>query len=841
MDNRKIEQREFVATRSPSVAAPVATRRRRSTTRSNPFVVRALALTIIMTAILLNNFLVGARKQKQRPMGVGLVQAWSTSTSTSTRVCTTTAVQGHRRRSRSCHPYQYYHHHDAASLGLHLQNRQPFFQRRTFFQSSSSKNDNNAETKSETTTPIIPSSFSDSSWEASDWAIHVSVPAEDAPISVLDAIEKALLNFYSNNDNNGNANDDETKIIQYTAQELLELGSTWYLPAADMNNVHKKPSRLLSESHYKYDKDQKDDGKKKLQEGDYLRIHHNPRRFPAVHLYDWTLPKTDINDGADTTTTSTKERLVIEFNSEKNFLVLNKPAECIPVHMTVDNSAENIVSCLRNANPKLDYVTTPHRLDQNTSGLITLATSKPFAAYFAKLMRHKTASEVPDYNVTATGGSDSVSGSDVKVSEDTTKEVPESNNNTENKDIDTGVHKAYRCLVCLVPPPVNDDDDDNDSESWSVDKALRELQTYATEQKVMRHYLEPSVRAPKRFVATLPEGTSTVAANAKTNKKNTEAGWAECLMRIQRVGTVCALRGNTASDELAAALWDSSEEAMPPSSQAVVEVDIELLTGRTHQIRGQLSTEGFPLVGDMPYGGSVPSTEVFSHESNYNSKLALQCRRLEFLDPDVRTYEKIKRGVTNTTTIMTDMVISKRWNNFELDTSWWTPFLTQYHETMQQTSEEEMTTMAALDIGLLDRSPRSARTNAVAPAELNPQGLPPQAILSPGRHKYIIAKAIDPNTGEIHKWFVKSASVHECGPYHRDVAEELVEWINACGYQAIVTGGGRILYQEDMSRALVYGFSYGYGRGDHALAVKVIKEWSEKTIDAAYDDSPELY
>lgn len=30
-------------------------------------------------------------------------------------------------------------------------------------------------------------------------------------------------------------------------------------------------------------------------------------------------------------------------------------------------------------------------------------------------------------------------------------------------------------------------------------------------------------------------------------------------------------------------------------------------------------------------------------------------------------------------------------------------------------------------------------------------------------------------------------------------------------------------------------------RGDHALAAKVIKEWSNQTIDAAYDDSPELY
>ncbi|KAL7578254.1 hypothetical protein ACA910_012673 [Epithemia clementina (nom. ined.)] len=43
---------------------------------------------------------------------------------------------------------------------------------------------------------------------------------------------------------------------------------------------------------------------------------------------------------------------------------------------------------------------------------------------------------------------------------------------------------------------------------------------------------------------------------------------------------------------------------MPDTCQAVVELHVELLNGRTHQIRGQLAALGFPIVGDVPYGGA---------------------------------------------------------------------------------------------------------------------------------------------------------------------------------------------------------------------------------------------
>jgi len=69
----------------------------------------------------------------------------------------------------------------------------------------------------------------------------------------------------------------------------------------------------------------------------------------------------------------------------------------------------------------------------------------------------------------------------------------------------------------------------------------------------------------------------------------------------------------------------------------------------------------------------------------------------------------------------------------------------------------------------------------------------------------------------------------------------LREWIEAAGYEAVVTGGGRINYRRSEGRAVVYGFSYGFGKGDHAKAAALITEWSDGAIEASYDNAEGLY
>jgi hypothetical protein len=65
--------------------------------------------------------------------------------------------------------------------------------------------------------------------------------------------------------------------------------------------------------------------------------------------------------------------------------------------------------------------------------------------------------------------------------------------------------------------------------------------------------------------------------------------------------------------------------------------------------------------------------------------------------------------------------------------------------------------------------------------------------------------------------------------------------VQAAGYTVTVTGGGRIDYRPAQNLAVVYGFSYGFGKGDHALAASLISEWSDGKTEATYDNSEGLY
>ncbi len=73
----------------------------------------------------------------------------------------------------------------------------------------------------------------------------------------------------------------------------------------------------------------------------------------------------------------------------------------------------------QNTLESLVYVATPQRLDQNTSGLVVVATTKSFASYFAKLLRNKT---------------------DIELKADSSQTVDGTTHS---------IKKKYRCLVCI--------------------------------------------------------------------------------------------------------------------------------------------------------------------------------------------------------------------------------------------------------------------------------------------------------------------------------------------------------------------------------------------------------
>lgn len=574
---------------------------------------------------------------------------------------------------------------------------------------------------------------------------------------------------------------------QLSPAQLLAMGSIWFLPADAPKDPQqgRKPSRMESK-----------DLTKLLNEGDYLRIHHSPRRFPIVSQYNWSAyidDKDSVRPGA-----------IIAEDADKGYIVVSKPPG-VPVHPTVDNVLENVAGAigrsilkrnwskfedlkdkpissqphqkLKHTDESLVYVVTPQRLDQNTSGVFVVATKKIFASYFAKLLRSKT-----DAQLTLTKTANGV-----------------------NVALDH-VQKRYKCLVCIIPKR------EAGGNPISIWEEVQKLKAITQSNSIVRHYLEPSFKAPRVFSSTFNED------------------WLECMLRMKQIGHVTPLIGDEASETLVTKLWGHSVNK-PDGCLAVVEVEIELLTGRTHQIRGQLSTLGFPICGDVLYGGFQPShsKEVsISQRGGYMDGylnadlLALQCCELSFLDPDYQIGSKGKQ----------EAVRSERINRFRIEKAWWSEYLEDY---MESTNGNAVTTSAqdSDSLSSLKESTKTSNQNTATTCEI------PHIQLSPGTNKYVIVKAVLPGCQV--EWFVKSASAKECkGQYHADVARQLVNDLNFAGYDTIVMGGGRIEYDPLKKKAHVYGFSYGFGKGDH-LFVKMLIEKYQPGISATFDDSEDLY
>jgi 23S rRNA-/tRNA-specific pseudouridylate synthase len=503
----------------------------------------------------------------------------------------------------------------------------------------------------------------------------------------------------------------------YTPLELLQLGAVWYLSADEYHHNcdaeeqqrqqdleednESTATRTTTTSYHRHQSSialykpnrlsmnnftATSPSLLELQAGDYLRIHHTPRRFQQVHQKNWTKP-TSNTTAATMNSTTTSDHAIVAVGD--GYVVLNKPP-LVPVHATVDNAVENVIYQLQHHNPiqRDPYATTimsggaaileeenqeesePYfapvqRLDINTSGLLIVATHAGFARYMAQQLRSKTSSWK---DMTGT----------TRENDDTLEPFPL-------------VEKTYRCLVCL-----------GDSCDESVDEAWRRLSEWAKDnrdasmhpqydsnigdendrinphyhQKLVRHYLKVSEKAPKQFVEDIPE---------IDNDDDDNNQWLECLLQITNVSAPINLaddRGKDVNRTMASQLWPSpASSTIPPGTKAVAEVQIRLLTGRTHQIRGQLSALGFPIVGDEQYGGAVSCSGVTSTSTDENKEaeqtsapqlLALQCSRLGFYEPD---YEAVWNRRRRRDVIQGRP--SQRWSEYSIDEAWWTSKISQ--------------------------------------------------------------------------------------------------------------------------------------------------------------------
>ena len=171
--------------------------------------------------------------------------------------------------------------------------------------------------------------------------------------------------------------------------------------------------------------------------------------------------------------------------------------------------------------------------------------------------------------------------------------------------------------------------------------------------------MEPSDRAPKRFEKEIPEPRSEEQEVGPFARQ-----WAECLLSITNVSMLYPIPND--QHPVVRRLWTSAQ--MPPSTKAVCEVSMELQTGRTHQIRGQLSEIGFPLVGDEQYGGAIPANTT----GMTTQRLALQSNYIGFWEPDYQMTQKRKKG--------RNVVLGKpsnRWTEHSIDEAWWSSILAQ--------------------------------------------------------------------------------------------------------------------------------------------------------------------
>lgn len=117
-----------------------------------------------------------------------------------------------------------------------------------------------------------------------------------------------------------------------------------------------------------------------------------------------------------------------------------------------------------------------------------------------------------------------------------------------------------------------------------VRKFYRALVEHKPPMGVIRHYMSPEEKIPRKL------------------SEEAKPDWLECLLEVRNISP-----------------WLSRE------GQSFWEVDIELYTGRTHQVRAQLSWAGSPVLGDKTYRGR--NRAGFTKEG-----IALQAYRLEWKD-----------------------------------------------------------------------------------------------------------------------------------------------------------------------------------------------------------------
>ena len=315
---------------------------------------------------------------------------------------------------------------------------------------------------------------------------------------------------------------------------------------------------------------------------------------------------------------------------------MNKPGN-VPDHPTLSNHSENVVDKFAEGLKKIGYtnfhVTLPPGLccesfDTQTQGLIVASIKNDFAHYVASHFSKLVNTDEEGAAIT-----------------------------------ESFMTKVYKCLVGVKDPD-----------------RMNLLEDLKSKGTIVTHYVNIKSPAPKHFYRHKP------------NNPNPESEWQKCQLRILQVGDGSNFRAACVNSDypesidacLGHRLWGSgTNPSKDLGIRYVMEVQVELLTTRSHQIRGQLASMGFPIVGDVLYGGG--KSEYYSHKHHWN-RLALQCSALYFKQPKWEEETKTKNNESdpedckkkNKSHQKRELVPSDTPCEFRLHTAWWTPYLQQY-------------------------------------------------------------------------------------------------------------------------------------------------------------------
>jgi 23S rRNA-/tRNA-specific pseudouridylate synthase len=542
---------------------------------------------------------------------------------------------------------------------------------------------------------------------------------------VEDILDKVMERIRNDNDDDDDDDDDDESVQEQeqvpSTRTLLELGSVWVLDPSNVDRPKNKPiwKRLLLEENNNMTSISHSSQNSSLLLIDYnmiLRIHSRPSRFPVVNNFRLALQqhlqnqKNNDNDNDNENNNNNKKSgdcdgdgdgdgsgsgvIVYESNNDNHdhnnnnncrdeccFTILNKPCG-LPSHATVDNGTENVLyqyqqyqrqissrgsSSSSSKNQNDFYASLPQRLDTETSGLLIISTSSQFASYICKLLQQKTLT-IPPKMISLTS-----------ASTDTTS-IPV-------------IQKRYKCLVGF-----------NTKEIWDTIKT-----NYQMCGRIVEHYVDVNSKAPKTFVtAVAPVTTATAPPNDTTTTTTTVSKWLSCRLRILTMTPPISTSSISRSSN--STTTSTSTNVISKFGfvlyEYVAELEIELLTGRTHQIRGQLAALGCPIIRDPLYGGSGSVSGSDSNGNHHQLSLlqqsrgtthrtvtkmmALQCCQLSFTIDNNNINEKKKNTSKKKKKLLSKMSMNKE-GNFNKTVGNATATTTTTGSTRSRDEQQQMT------------------------------------------------------------------------------------------------------------------------------------------------------